>query len=63
MTTSSTRTTPYVGQTAQLSRTVGDDDITLFTEISGDRNPLHYDEAAAKLAWSRTVAFLKKNLA
>jgi acyl dehydratase len=42
------RTTPFVGQTAQLSRTVGDNDIALFTEISGDRNPLHYDEAAAK---------------
>src|SRR5215207_5394198 len=48
MTTSPTRTTPFVGQTAQLSRTVGDNDIALFTEISGDRNPLHYDEAAAK---------------
>src|SRR3954454_23249157 len=48
MTTSPTRTTPFVGQTAQLSRTVGDNDIALFTEISGDRNPLHYDESAAK---------------
>ena len=48
MTTSSTCTTPYVGQTAQLSRAVCANDITLFTEISGDRNPLHYDEAAAK---------------
>jgi len=48
MTTSSRRTTPFVGQTAQLSRTVGDKDIALFTEISGDRNPLHDDEAAAK---------------
>src|SRR5215207_1051032 len=48
MTTMPTRTTPFVGQTAQLSRTVGDNDIALFTEISGDRNPLHYDEAAAK---------------
>jgi acyl dehydratase len=48
MTTSSTLTTPFVGQTAQLSRTVGDNDIALFTEISGDRNPLHYDEAAAR---------------
>jgi len=47
MTTSRKRTTPFVGQTAQLSRTVGDNDIALFTEISGDRNPLHYDEAAA----------------
>ena len=48
MTTNSTRTTPVVGQTAELSRTVGDNDIALFTEISGDRNPLHYDEAAAR---------------
>lgn len=48
MITRSTRTTPFVGQTAQLSRTVGDNDIALFTEISGDRNPLHYDEAAAR---------------
>jgi acyl dehydratase len=48
MTTSPTRTTPFVGQTAQLSRTVADNDIALFTEISGDRNPLHYDEVAAK---------------
>lgn len=31
-----------------MSRTVGDNDIALFTLISGDRNPLHYDEAAAK---------------
>lgn len=40
--------TPTVGQTAQLSRTVGPGDIAAFTGISGDRNPLHYDEAAAK---------------
>jgi acyl dehydratase len=40
--------TPFVGQTAELSRTIGDNDIALFTAISGDRNPLHYDEAAAK---------------
>jgi acyl dehydratase len=31
-----------------MSRTVTEDDISLFTKISGDRNPLHYDEAAAK---------------
>src|SRR6185503_3846846 len=48
MTTNSIRLNPQVGQTAELSRTVGDDDIALFTLISGDRNPLHYDEAAAK---------------
>src|SRR3954453_21694581 len=39
---------PAVGDAAELTRTVGPDDIGLFTEISGDRNPLHYDEAAAK---------------
>jgi acyl dehydratase len=37
-----------VGQTAELSRTVRDDDIALFTQISGDRNPLHYDLEAAR---------------
>jgi acyl dehydratase len=45
---SAIRTTPTVGQVAELSRTVGDNDIALFTQISGDYNPLHYDEAAAK---------------
>ena len=36
-----------VGATARRTRTVTTRDIELFTEISGDRNPLHYDEAAA----------------
>ena len=36
-----------IGQTARRTRTVQRRDIELFTEISGDRNPLHYDEAAA----------------
>src|SRR5690348_10661032 len=35
--------TPQVGQSARRSRLVTDRDIELFTEISGDRNPLHYD--------------------
>lgn len=39
--------TPRVGDTARRSRTVTARDIELFTEITGDRNPLHYDEAAA----------------
>ena len=39
---------PRVGQVAERSRTVDAKDIERFTEISGDRNPLHYDEAAAK---------------
>jgi acyl dehydratase len=38
---------PEVGASAELSRTVGPHDIELFTEISGDRNPLHYDPAIA----------------
>lgn len=37
-----------VGDRATLSRTVGEDDIALFTQISGDRNPLHYDQEAAR---------------
>jgi acyl dehydratase len=39
---------PKVGQQAKLSRTVQSDDIVHFTEISGDRNPLHYDSDLAK---------------
>jgi acyl dehydratase len=39
---------PRIGATAELSRTVAPDDIYRFTQISGDRNPLHYDPAAAK---------------
>ena len=42
------RGAPRVGQKAERSRRVEPGDIRLFTEISGDRNPLHYDEAAAK---------------
>ena len=39
---------PSLGQKAQRSRLVTARDIELFTEISGDKNPLHYDEAVAK---------------
>jgi len=39
---------PEVGQKAQRSRVVQAEDIERFTEISGDRNPLHYDEQAAR---------------
>jgi len=38
---------PEVGQVARRSRKVSARDIELFTEISGDRNPLHYDAEAA----------------
>jgi acyl dehydratase len=36
-----------VGATARRSRRLTERDIELFTELTGDRNPLHYDEAAA----------------
>jgi acyl dehydratase len=39
---------PQVGQRAERSRDVTARDIELFTEISGDRNPLHYDAALAR---------------
>jgi len=39
---------PEVGQRAERTRGVSRRDIELFTEITGDRNPLHYDQAAAE---------------
>jgi acyl dehydratase len=39
--------TPQVGATASRSRTISARDIELFTELTGDRNPLHYDAEAA----------------
>ena len=39
---------PRVGDSASRSRAITARDIELFTEISGDKNPLHYDEAVAK---------------
>jgi acyl dehydratase len=38
---------PAAGNFAERSKTVSVRDIELFTEITGDRNPLHYDQAAA----------------
>ena len=37
-----------VGARAQRTRVVQARDIELFTELTGDRNPLHYDAAAAE---------------
>lgn len=39
---------PTVGQRAERTRTIGPNDIQLFTDISGDKNPLHYDLDAVK---------------
>lgn len=39
---------PSVGARAERTRRIEAEDISLFTRISGDRNPLHYDEEAAR---------------
>ena len=46
--TSTPSGTLAVGAVARRSRTVTARDIELFTELTGDRNPLHYDTAAAE---------------
>ena len=38
---------PPVGRIARRSRTVTAEDIVRFTAMTGDRNPLHYDEQLA----------------
>ena len=37
-----------LGAFARRTRAVTKDDIVLFTELTGDRNPLHYDEEIAR---------------
>lgn len=39
---------PEVGQIAEMTREVLAQDIEMFTALSGDRNPLHYDDDVAK---------------
>lgn len=39
--------TPHVGQTATRQLTLTADHVRKYSEISGDYNPLHYDEAFA----------------
>lgn len=39
---------PRPGATAERTRTVTQDDILRFAEMTGDRNPLHFDEALAQ---------------
>lgn len=38
---------PAAGAVAERTRTTSMRDVELFTELTGDRNPLHYDEALA----------------
>lgn len=39
---------PKAGETASRTKTVTHHDVQLYTEITGDRNPLHYDETVAR---------------
>lgn len=39
---------PRVGDVAQRTRLIKDEDILRFAEITGDRNPLHFDEEIAR---------------
>jgi len=39
---------PSVGQSSERSRVTQMSDIHAFTEMTGDRNPVHYDEELAK---------------
>jgi acyl dehydratase len=41
---------PRIGAAAERMRQTGMRDVELFTEITGDRNPLHYDAALAARA-------------
>jgi acyl dehydratase len=46
-----------VGDTASISRTITDEDIRTFAELSGDRNPVHLDEEfAAQTRFGRRIA-------
>jgi len=37
-----------IGATASLTKTVTDEDVRLFAQVTGDTNPVHLDDAAAK---------------
>ena len=39
---------PEVGASAEMTRTTSEQDVVAFSEMTGDRNPLHYDRDAAE---------------
>ena len=48
---------PSLGQKASLTRTISDEDIRLFAELSSDHNPMHLDdEYAAQTIFGRRIA-------
>lgn len=42
----------HVGDSVSFKRTISDDDVRAFAEVSGDHNPLHMDDA-----YARTTSF------
>ena len=38
----------YVGQKYEFDKTISDEDVKKFAEVTGDFNPLHLDEEFAK---------------
>jgi acyl dehydratase len=49
-------TPPAVGATASWTRTISADDVAAYAEITGDRNPIHFDaELAARTRFGRLV--------
>lgn len=48
---------PEIGQIAEITRTISDEVIRSFAEISGDHNPLHLDDDyAAGTSFGRRIA-------
>jgi 3-hydroxybutyryl-CoA dehydratase len=46
-----------IGQEASYAKTITEEDITIFSEISGDTNPVHLDEAfAATTPFKKRIA-------
>jgi 3-hydroxybutyryl-CoA dehydratase len=46
-----------VGDAAEVSKTIADEDVRAFAELTGDRNPVHLDEAyAATTRFGRRIA-------
>lgn len=45
----------HVGDTVSFSRTITNDDVLRFAELSGDKNPLHLDDE-----YARTTSFGKR---
>ena len=46
-----------VGDSAEVSKTINDEDVRAFAELTGDRNPVHLDEEyAARTRFGRRIA-------